>query len=195
MTTTPNAITFGGITIPGQQAQPPAGHDDIAFRPACNQLGEIYQANGLTAYTLTMQDGTQRILFEMSPQPRTQAELWMDSAGICKIQGIEVPTVWADQVPTRQVAQFSTMPTQSPAVAPTTAAPTVTLLAPSQSFLSPAVIIGAPLLLAIGVVIVRQIRKPPAAKSQQATAKTPDKPKSASHDATQTLNDIFGGNP
>ncbi len=102
-----NGMEFGGVTIPGTQAQPPAGHDDIAFRPACGQVGAIFQANGLNAYTIPLPDGSLRTLVEMPPMPPLQAHKEMDSSGLCKVGGVIVPILFADQVPQPSIARVT----------------------------------------------------------------------------------------
>ncbi|MDA0269059.1 MAG: hypothetical protein O3A14_19390 [Cyanobacteria bacterium] len=104
---TQNSITFGGVAIPGPQAQPPAGHDDIAFRPACTQLVSVYQANGLNAFTVPLPDGTIRTLAELPQMSPGQAHAWLDSSGLCKVGGIDVPILFTDQLPQQQTARVS----------------------------------------------------------------------------------------
>lgn len=104
---TQNALTFGGVTIPGPQAQPPAGHDDIAFRPACTQLVAVYQANGLNAFTVPLPDGTIRTLAELPQMSPGQAHAWLDSSGLCKVGGIDVPILFTDQLPQQQTVRVS----------------------------------------------------------------------------------------
>ena len=104
---TQNALTFGGVTIPGPQAQPPAGHDDIAFRPACTQVGLVLQANGKVAHTIPLPDGTLRTLVEMPPMTAADAAREMDAMGLCKVGGIDVPVIFTDQLPQQQTARVS----------------------------------------------------------------------------------------
>jgi hypothetical protein len=104
---TQNALTFGGVTIPGPQAQPPAGHDDIAFRPACSQVGLVLQANGKVAHTIPLPDGTLRTLVEMPPMTAADAAREMDAMGLCKVGGIDVPVIFTDQLPQQQTARVS----------------------------------------------------------------------------------------
>jgi hypothetical protein len=116
---------WNGTTIPSQQTLSPAGHPDIAFRPSCGQLGEVLQANGLTAYTVNLPDGNVRILEEMPPRPRTDAEFDLDAAGLCKIGGVNVPIVFASQLPEPAVV--------APEVAPVEVAATGAEAAPEPS--------------------------------------------------------------
>lgn len=102
-----NSVEYGGIHIPGHQAQPPAGHPDIAFRPACNQVDPVLQANGLVAHTIPLPDGGLRILHEMPPMDGTQATLHLDGMGLCKIGGDTVPIVMSSQLPQRSIARVS----------------------------------------------------------------------------------------
>jgi hypothetical protein len=170
-----SAVTYGGVTIPGQQAQPPAGHPDIAFRPACEQVGTVLQANGLVAYTLALPDNTIRILKELEPMDLTQAHLWMDSEGLCKIQGAEVPIIYSDQVPRQATARIT--------ASATGAAPPPEVPSSGNNLLLP--LLGGGVLLAaiaIGIVTMRKspspgqrpIVTPPPANSEQPTATAPD---------------------
>lgn len=99
------AYSYNGAIIPSQQTLSPAGHEDIAFRPACSQVNEVLQANGFTAYTVNLPDSTVRILNEMTPAPRSAAEFELDAAGLCKIGGEVVPIVFFSQLPEASVVQ------------------------------------------------------------------------------------------
>jgi hypothetical protein len=114
---TQNSISYGGITIPGPQAQPPAGHPDIAFRPACGQVGAVLQANGLVAHTIPLPDGGIRILREMPPMDGGKVVRELDTAGLCKVGGIDVPIIFADQLPQQSIGQVAGSVGDAPPVA------------------------------------------------------------------------------
>jgi hypothetical protein len=113
----PNSMTYGGVTIPGPQAQPPAGHDDIAFRPACGQVGAVFQANGLVAHTIPLPDGSIRTLVEMPPMDGAKVVRELDTAGLCKVGGIEVPIIFTDQLPQQSIGQVAASVSDVPSVA------------------------------------------------------------------------------
>jgi hypothetical protein len=113
----PNSMTYGGVTIPGPQAQPPAGHPDIAFRPACTQVGAVYQANGLVAHTIPLPDNTIRTLIEMPPMTQGDAVRELDTAGLCKVGGIDVPIVLTDQLPQQSIGQVAASVSDAPPMA------------------------------------------------------------------------------
>ena len=98
-------IMVGGHQVPTAQAMPPAGHEDIAFRPACTQLQEIGQANGLTAWAISLPDGGRRVLAEYEPMATSLAYSYLDASGLCKVAGADVPIVWASQLPQRSTAR------------------------------------------------------------------------------------------
>ncbi|MEM6838842.1 MAG: hypothetical protein AAF609_18550 [Cyanobacteria bacterium P01_C01_bin.120] len=109
-------IEFDGIVIPSQQATSPAGHEDIAFRPACQQtgqqlLGDATRTDGTwgpsVAHTLNLPDGSVRTLVVYPSMSLTDAHALMDTQGYCKEMGASIPIVFADQVPERQVGQFT----------------------------------------------------------------------------------------
>ena len=97
--------TVGGHQIPTAQAMPPAGHNDLGFRPACTQLQEIGQANGLTAWAISLPDGGRRVLAEYEPMATSLAYSYLDASGLCKVGGADVPIVWASQLPQRSTAR------------------------------------------------------------------------------------------
>jgi hypothetical protein len=113
----PNSIAYGGTTIPGPQAQPPAGHDDIAFRPACSQVGAVFQANGLVAHTIPLPDGSIRTLVEMPPMDGAKVVRELDTAGLCKVGGIDVPIIFTDQLPQQSIGQVAASVSDVPSVA------------------------------------------------------------------------------
>ena len=113
----PNSMTYGGVSIPGPQAQPPAGHPDIAFRPACSQVGAVYQANGLVAHTIPLPDGGIRILREMPPMDGGKVVRELDTAGLCKVGGIDVPIIFTDQLPQQSIGQVAASVSDAPPVA------------------------------------------------------------------------------
>lgn len=114
---TQNALNYGGISIPGTQAQPPAGHDDIAFRPGCLQVQSILQANGMVAHTIALPNGRIRILAEMPPMDGDRALLYLDTAGLCKVGGVDVPIIMADQLPQQSIARVSASVSGAPPIA------------------------------------------------------------------------------
>ena len=123
-----NDLHYGGVTIPSQQTLPPATAKHIAFRPACSQLVPIQQGNRIF-WTGTMADNDRIELAAYTPMSVQAAHFWLDAEGICKIGGVDVPLVYADQVPQRQVAQVTTTPQLTTGNSPGQAgqpAPTVT---------------------------------------------------------------------
>lgn len=91
--------------IPPFQNLPPAGHPDIAFRPACTQVNPILQGNGLVAHTIPLPDGTHRTLVELPPMADADAFREMDAMGLCKVGGDLVPMMLAIQLPQDATAQ------------------------------------------------------------------------------------------
>ncbi|NER81589.1 MAG: hypothetical protein F6K42_18895, partial [Leptolyngbya sp. SIO1D8] len=89
--------SVGDFEIPSQQTLPPATAPQLAFRPACNQLAAIEQANGLTAFGLPDPAGSGFItLSELPPgMPLTEAYLFLDAEGSCKLNGVDVPVLFA----------------------------------------------------------------------------------------------------
>lgn len=124
-----NDIEFGGVTIPSQQTLSPATHDDIAFRPACSQLVPI-QKDEWVFWTITLSDGEQRTLYTFPPIATDEAILYLDTYGLCKAGGVEVPLVYASQVPQRAVATVTTTPTMGGDVS--TAGQAVQTVTPQQ---------------------------------------------------------------
>lgn len=107
-----NSVSFGDTTIAGQQAQPPAGHDDIAFRPSCGQVMATLQANGQVAHSIHLPDGKTRILAEYDHMPVDKAHLYLDAEGLCKTgpDAIEVPIIYSHQLPEQAIAQVTAAP-------------------------------------------------------------------------------------
>lgn len=177
-------INFGGVTIPSQQTLPPATAKDIAFRPSCNQLIPI-QAGNTVFWTVTMSDGDRRELAAYKPMSTQEAHFWLDAEGICKINGVEVPLVYVDQVPQRQVAQVTTTPEMPTGEAVQTVTPQTQGETPD--WLSMA--IGAPFLLVGFALVFWSIRGGDRRKGQRKSA-----PKARSgNDNASALDDIFGG--
>ena len=146
-------INFGGIIIPSQQTLSPATDKDIAFRPACSQLVPI-EVEGRVFWTVTMSDGQRRELAVYAPMPEQEAHFWLDADGVCKIGGVDVPLVYVDQVPQRQVAQVTTTPAMGNEAAIDQAGQdveTVTPVAPSAAPSWLPIAIGAPILLILAV--------------------------------------------
>ena len=65
--------TFGETNIPASQSLSPAGFDHVAFRPACDQVVPVGQANSTTAWTLPMPDGQVLSLLELPSKPTKPA--------------------------------------------------------------------------------------------------------------------------
>ena len=107
-----NSVTYGDITIAGQQAQPPAGHDDIAFRPACTQLSSTLIDSGIVEHAINLPDGQVRILATYEQMPIDKAYLYLDAEGLCKTgpDAIAVPIIYADQLPQQSVVTGTTTP-------------------------------------------------------------------------------------
>lgn len=101
-----NSVTVGDITIEGQQAQPPAGHNDIAFRPACSQLASTLTESGVVEHAVNLPDGQVRVLATYESMPIDKAHLFLDAEGICKVgaDAVVVPIIYSDQVPEQSVA-------------------------------------------------------------------------------------------
>ncbi|MEL6137852.1 MAG: hypothetical protein AAFR42_10640 [Cyanobacteria bacterium J06628_6] len=184
-------LTFGGVTIPSQQTLSPAGHADIAFRPACDQTGQRYlesatRTDGTSgpsvAHTLTLPDGQVRDLVIYPLMPLPEAHGLMDLQGYCKEGGVHVPIVYTDQVPQRQVATVTTTPQfgiESPGQTIQTARGQNAELG-----LLP-MIAGGGLLLAVAVAVVWVVRR---------DRPQPQSPKAKpGQDAASALADIFGG--
>lgn len=184
-------INFGGVTIPSQQTLPPATAKDIAFRPACNQLIPIRSGNRVF-WTVTMSDGDRRELAAYKPMGTQEAHFWLDAEGVCKIGGVEVPLVYVDQVPQRQVAQVTTTPELPAGEALTNAGQNVQTVTPQSPSESPdwlPMAIGAPILLFLGWLFVSVVRGGDRRHGQRQAA-----PKAQQgHDNASALNDIFGG--
>jgi len=184
-------INFGGVVIPSQQTLSPATAKDIAFRPACSQLVPI-EIEGRIFWTVTMSDGDRVELAAYEPMPEQEAHFWLDAEGICKINGVEVPLVYVDQVPQRQVAQVTTTP-ELPAGAAVNQAgqtiQTVTPTAPSAGSNWLPMATGAPILLVVAWLFVRAVR---GGRGRKAQSQTASKGKQG-NDHASALNDIFGG--
>jgi len=190
-------MNFGGVTIPSQQTLSPAGHDYIAFRPSCDQVRAVEQTPGEIAWTVTMSDGAIVALDVYAPMSVQEAHFWLDANGHCKIGGVNVPLVYTDQVPQRQVAQVTTTPELPAGRAVNTAGETVQTVTPQTPSESPnwlPMVIGAPILLVIGWLFVSTVRggdrRKPAQRQQP--PKTAPKAKQGNDNAS-ALNDIFGG--
>lgn len=181
-----NDIEFGGVVIPSQQTLSPAGHDDIAFRPACDQLVPI-QREHQVFWTITLSDGEQRVLQAFPPLSQRDAFYELDAYGICKIGGFQVPLVYTSQVPQRQVAQFSVSPTEGDL---SQAGQTIQTVTPQQSSSSPwlTVVLGAVVLLILTVVLAQMYRG-----SGRRPAKQPQPTKPTQSNAAEVLADLFGG--
>ncbi len=180
---------FGGVTIPSQQTLAPASAPNIAFRPACSQLVPIERA-GQVLWTVTMSDGARIELATYEPMPEQAAYVWLDAEGICKINGVEVPLVYVDQVPQRQVAQVTTTPELSAGSNVNQAGQNVQTVTPTVPSAGPnwvPIAIGAPLLLIVAGLFVRAVRGGGRKPSQ-----TPPNVKPG-NDHASALNDIFGG--
>jgi len=184
-------INYGGVTIPSQQTLSPATAPTIAFRPACSQLVPI-EVEGQVFWTVTMSDGDRFELATYEPMPVQDAHFWLDAEGICKINGVEVPLVYVDQVPQRQVAQVTTTPQVTDGEAVNQAGQNVQTVTPTVPSAGPnwvPMAIGAPILLVVAGLVVRAVRGGRGSKAQSQTA-----PKGKQgNDHASALNDIFGG--
>jgi hypothetical protein len=182
-------INFGGVVIPSQQTLSPATAKDIAFRPACSQLVPI-EIEGRIFWTVTMSDGDLVELAAYAPMPTQEAHFWLDAEGICKINGVEVPLVYIDQVPQRQVAQVTTTPELPAGSAVNQAGQAVQTVTPAVPSAGPnwlPMAIGAPILLLVAGLFVRAVRG-----SHRQPSKTAPQGKQGNDNAS-ALNDIFGG--
>jgi hypothetical protein len=185
-------IHFGGVTIPSQQTLSPATAKNIAFRPACSQLIPV-EIEGRIFWTVTMSDGDRIELAAYEPMSVQDAHFWLDAEGICKINGVEVPLVYVDQVPQRQVTQVTTTPELQAGEAGNQAGQSIQTVTPTQSSGLPnwvPIAIGAPLLLIIAAVFLRAVRG--GGRHNGHPSKTAPKAKQG-HDHASALNDIFGG--
>jgi hypothetical protein len=152
-------ITFGDIRIPPSQALPPAGFDQVAFRPACVQTVPVGQADGSIAWTLPMPDGLILTLLELPPSGEVEAYMTLDSYGLCKIGGDIVPVLYARQLPQRAVVApvVQAMPATT-AMAATTAVPQIEATPSGGSGLG-SLLIGSAALLIMAAVVVNVSRK------------------------------------
>lgn len=80
--------------IPAYQRTPPAGHHNaLAYRPACRQLG-AQVVEGQVEWFVTLPSGQQYALGRTPIGPSTaQAHAALDAAGLCKTNGLIVPTL------------------------------------------------------------------------------------------------------
>ncbi|MEM9979725.1 MAG: hypothetical protein AAF808_19025 [Cyanobacteria bacterium P01_D01_bin.2] len=170
-----NSVSFGDITIAGQQAQPPAGHDDIAFRPSCGQVTATLQANGQVAHAINLPDGQTRILAEYDNMPVDKAHLYLDAEGLCKTgpDAIEVPIIYTTQVPEQAVAQATAIPTESGAVTGTETGVGTTTASPAGGGLG-MMLVGAVALAVIGGGFVWLTQRKPVRKESSQSVKADD---------------------
>ena len=99
--------TFNGIPIPSQQTLSPATAPELAFRPSCEQLAIVEQAptaewpQGSTAWGVPDPNSQSFITLAVHPpgMDPVQAHLHLDSSGICKLNGVDVPVVFKSQLP------------------------------------------------------------------------------------------------
>ncbi|MEO0374701.1 MAG: hypothetical protein AAF329_08770 [Cyanobacteria bacterium P01_A01_bin.17] len=187
-----NDVNYGGVTIPSQQTLSPATAKNIAFRPACTQLVPIEQGNRIF-WTVTMADNKRIELAAYTPMSVQEAHFWLDAEGICKIGGVEVPLVYVDQVPQRQVAQVTTTPELPDGDTTSQGGQDIQSVTPQAPSAGPnwlPIAIGAPILLVIGWLFIKAVRggdrrqgQPPKAAPKTRTG----------NDHASALNDIFGG--
>ncbi len=114
--------------IPEQQLTPPAGHHDtLAYRPDCGQVQSSRDASGVTWF-VTMPDGSPYIIASGLPaMSALQAHLFLDAAGLCKLNGVEVPIVSPSQAPAQltRATVTPTLPATSSGLSPLAIALTV----------------------------------------------------------------------
>lgn len=187
-------LTFGDTIIPASQALPPAGHDAIAFRPACTQVVPVGQANGSTAWTLPMPDGRVATLLELPHNlDATTAYKELDSYGLCKIGGDTVPILYSRQLPERSMAspiveasQWSTQPSAD--IQPTSE---------PQGGGMVGMIAGSVFLLAIAAGVVAYSNRKPKAFGNAPAPETKTKAKAKQPDRASSrrsaLDDLMGG--
>lgn len=183
-----NDIEFGGVTIPSQQTLSPATHDDIAFRPACSQLVPI-QREQTVFWTITLSDGAQRTLYTFPPIATEDAYLYLDTYGLCKLGGVDVPLVYTSQVPQRAIATVTTTPTMGRDISEAgQAVQTVTPQQPeSESMPLWLVAAGGVVLIGCAVGFVALVRSGDNRKA------APKQPPQAKQNATADLANLFGG--
>ena len=122
------AIDYGGVTIPASQAISPAGHDYMAFRPACWQLApQINPGTGLVDWTIQMPDGKVNVLWTLDNLPTERAYVELQAAGICKYGSpadgvIAVPIIYTSQLPEDRIATPTAAATGILAAVPTATA-------------------------------------------------------------------------
>ncbi|MGB3310282.1 MAG: hypothetical protein WBG32_08560 [Nodosilinea sp.] len=100
-----------GQVIPEGQNRPPAGHDEIAFRPNCDQVAPVSSSTG-TAWVLNMPDGAARTLADYpAGLDAFEARRYLANDGLCAWGGVEVPIIYTAQLPRQQQAQQVSNPT------------------------------------------------------------------------------------
>ncbi|MGD1930963.1 MAG: hypothetical protein ACFB12_18845 [Leptolyngbyaceae cyanobacterium] len=187
-----NDVNYGGVTIPSQQTLSPATAKNIAFRPACTQLVPIEQGNHIF-WTVTMADNKRIELAAYTAMSVQEAHFWLDAEGICKINGVEVPLVYVDQVPQRQVAQVTTTPELSDGNITSQGEQGIQSVTPQAPSAGPnwlPIAIGAPILLVIGWLFIKAVRGGDRRQGQPPKAAPKTRP---GNDHASALNDIFGG--
>ena len=105
--------TFNGVDIPSQQTLAPATAPTLAFRPSCLQLTSVIQAptndlpDGSVAYGVHNPHAQELIILNTMPLglDQTEAHLYLDADGVCKLNGVDVPIVFKDMLPTPVVAE------------------------------------------------------------------------------------------
>ena len=138
------AYVFNGLEIPSQQTLAPATAPTLAFRPSCRQLTAVVQAptqgfpNGSVAYGIQNPNAQQLIILRELPTGLDQTESFftLDTDGICKLNGVDVPVVFSDMLPKPVQAEVQANQGESQTVA--TAEPS----------LDPTLVFGVSVLLA-----------------------------------------------
>lgn len=190
-------VSYGNSSIPASQALPPAGFNEIAFRPACDQLAPVLQADGTTAWTLAMPDGQIKTMAQYPPMETPMAWAWLDADGLCKIGGDQVPIVYTRQLPQQSIIQpaqlvpgdgggplvqrqAETVP--APAVEPSSGGGLLTLVG------------GSMLLIVIAGLVVAMTRRQPKALGDAAPAASTPSPKTApqGHQKRNAVSDLLG---
>jgi hypothetical protein len=149
------------------QAFPMASRPDIAFRPACSQLSEVWLPGGMTAYTFEGQE-----IYRQQGQHNassTESRLFLSGAGICVDgnQTTDIPLVQTEEILTLARVGANT-PVAVPAQPPVEDPPPPTSSSLFSGVLAPVLVLVG--LGAISTLAYRAMRKTsvkPAPQAQQ----------------------------